>query len=168
MEMQPGKALTGEKFARWLQLRCSFKGPDVIVCLGRKANIGTGERRTAPRAEAALNPRRRIVFRNSALRYRDRVIFERNKDTCWRSAMPPAAFAVTPTHPIGFAGCLEAHCTAKAASRVDAAHGSLPLLPVMTAATTVPDKKVSAPMMAIAQAIPKKSAMMPADSAPMA
>ena len=39
---------------------------------------------------------------------------------------------------------------------------------LMTTATTVPEAKVRAPMAAIAQAAPNRSAMIPAESAPIA
>jgi hypothetical protein len=68
MQPQPRQLFVREQVALRSEFGRAFKGSDVIMRLGGKANRRAGQRRATASAEAAGRPRRRLERRDLALR----------------------------------------------------------------------------------------------------
>ena len=79
MQPQPRQLFVREQMALRSEFGRAFKGSDVIMRLGGKANRRAGQRRATASAEAAGRPRRRLELRDLALRDGDRVVRETAK-----------------------------------------------------------------------------------------
>src|SRR6516162_6538776 len=84
MQPQPTQLFVREQMALRSEFGGAFKGSDVIMRLGGKANRRAGQRRATASAEAAGRPGRRLERRDLALRDGNRVVRETGKDAYWR------------------------------------------------------------------------------------
>ena len=107
MQPQPRQLFVREQMALRSEFGGAFKGSDVIMRLGGKANRRAGQRRATASAEAAGRPGRRLERRDLALRDGNRVVRETGKDAYWRASMSAAAIAMAPEDALRLAPRLE-------------------------------------------------------------